>query len=259
MYKALIVDDEKHVSQAIIALGEWEKYSIKEPFYASNGQDGLTAMREIRPNIVFVDMKMPIIDGREFLKLATAEFSDVQYIVISGYNEFELARAALKFSVIDYLLKPIDEDELNSAIGKAICNLNKNSSDELRKNEKQEIKIEVKNENTSPKYITKEIKHYIDENYFKEITLSMFSDKYHFSKEYLTKIFKEHYDCGIYEYALNMKMSRARELLRDSEVSINEISLRLGYSNNNYFSKAFKNFHGYSPSKYREKIINEDK
>lgn len=255
MYKALIVDDEKHVSQAIIALGEWEKYSIKEPFYASNGQDGLTAMREIRPNIVFVDMKMPIIDGREFLRLATAEFINVQYIVISGYNEFELARAALKFSVIDYLLKPIDEDELNSAIEKAILNLNKKSSDELQKNEKQEIRIET----SSPKYITKEIKHYIDDNYFKEITLSMFSDKYHFSKEYLTKIFKEHYNCGIYEYALNMKMSRARELLGNSEISINEISLRLGYSNNNYFSKAFKNFNGYSPSKYREKIFNEDK
>ena len=239
MYKALIVDDEKHVSQAIIALGEWEKYSIKEPFYASNGQDGLTAMREIRPNIVFVDMKMPIIDGREFLKLATAEFTNVQYIVISGYNEFELARAALKFSVIDYLLKPIDEDDLNSAIEKAIFNLNKKSSDELQKNENQGIRIET----ASPKYITKEIKHYIDDNYFKEITLSMFSDKYHFSKEYLTKIFKEHYNCGIYEYALNMKMSRARELLGNSEISINEISLRLGYSNNNYFSKAFKNFH----------------
>lgn len=125
MYKALIIDDEKHVSQAIAALGDWEKYSIIKPFYASNGQDGLIAMREINPDIVFVDMKMPVMDGREFLKIATAEFTKTQYIVISGYNEFELARAAIKYNVIDYLLKPINEEDLNEAIKKAISNINK--------------------------------------------------------------------------------------------------------------------------------------
>lgn len=254
MYKALIVDDEKHVMQAIEALGEWEKYSIMKPFYASNGADGLVAMREISPEIVFVDMKMPVMDGTEFLKLVRAEFTKTQYIVISGYNEFELARAALRYNVIDYLLKPINEEDLNGSIEKAIANIEKSSSGvskSISSNKEPEQPI-------SSKYITKTIKQYIDENYCKEITLSMFSDKYHFSKEYLTKIFKERYNCGIYEYALNMKMSRAKELLQNADIPINEISLRLGYSNSNYFSKAFKNFHGYSPSEYREQILQEN-
>lgn len=253
MYKALIIDDEKHVMQAIEALGEWEKYSVMKPFYSSNGQDGLIAMREISPEIVFVDMKMPVMDGREFLKLATAEFTKTQYIVISGYNEFELARAALRHNVIDYLLKPISEEDLNNAIEKAVANIVKNSGGTaLRSPSKKESEQLM-----SSKYITKAIKQYIDENYSKEITLTMFSVKYHFSREYLTKIFKERYNCGIYEYALNLKMSRSLELLNNLDISINEISLRLGYSNSNYFSKAFKNFHGYSPSEYRERMLNK--
>ncbi|HYE82149.1 MAG TPA: response regulator [Clostridia bacterium] len=250
MYKALIVDDEKHVMQAIETLGEWEKYSITKLFYASNGQDGLTSIREISPQLVFIDMKMPVMDGTEFLRLATAEFPETQYIVISGYNEFELARAALRHNVIDYILKPINEEDLNNAIGKAVANINKSSAgtpgSKYPKTEPERI--------VSSKSIAKAIKQYIDENYCKEITLTLFSDKYHFSKEYLTKIFKERYNCGIYEYALNIKMSRAKELLNNMDIPINEVSLRLGYSNSNYFSKAFKNFNGYSPTEYREKM-----
>lgn len=251
MYKALIVDDEKHVWQAITALGDWEKYTIMEPFYASNGQDGLVAMREISPDMVFVDMKMPVMDGKEFLKLATAEFTKTQYIVISGYNEFELARAALRYNVIDYLLKPISEEDLNDAIKKAVTNIVKNSRGTVKNNSAKKEPEQI----MSTKDIAKAIKQYIDENYCKEITLAMFSEKYHFSREYLTKIFKERYNCGIYEYALNIRMARARELLNNLEIPINEISLRLGYNDSNYFSKAFKNFHGYSPSEYREKKL----
>ncbi|KUO77327.1 MAG: hypothetical protein APF77_19500 [Clostridia bacterium BRH_c25] len=250
MYKALIVDDEKHVMQAIETLGEWEKYSIVKLFYASNGQDGLTSIREISPELVFVDMKMPIMDGTEFLRLATVEFPKTQYIVISGYNEFELARAALRHNVIDYILKPINEEDLNNAIGKAVANIVKNSARIPGNNSSKAGPEQI----VSSKSIAKAIKQYIDENYCKEITLTMFSDKYHFSKEYLTKIFKERYNCGIYEYALNTKMSRAKELLNNADIPINEISLRLGYSNSNYFSKAFKNFNGYSPTEYREKM-----
>lgn len=250
MFKSLVIDDEKHVLQAIEALGDWGKNSVMKPFYSSNGQDGLIAMKEISPDIVFVDMKMPVMDGREFLKIATSEYPKAQYIVISGYGEFELARAALRYNVIDYLLKPINEEDLNTAIEKAVKNIIKNSNRTAGNNtfEKEQKQL------ISSKHIAKDIKQYIDENYCKDINLTMFSDKYHFSKEYLVKIFKERYNCGIYEYALNARMSRARELLNNADISINEISLRLGYSNSNYFSKAFKNYHGYSPSEYRERM-----
>jgi two-component system response regulator YesN len=98
------------------------------------------------------------------------------------------------------------------------------------------------------------IKDYIDKNYCTEIRLSMFREKYFFSKEYLSKRFKQKYGVGIYEYALKLRMERAKELLMNDDLQIQEISERLGYSNNNYFSKAFKNYYGLSPTDFREKI-----
>ena len=67
----------------------------------------------------------------------------------------------------------------------------------------------------------------------------MFSDKYFFSKEYLSKLFKQKYDYGIYEYVLKIRMERAKELLLDDSIKIQKIGERLGYADNNYFSKAF--------------------
>lgn len=104
----------------------------------------------------------------------------------------------------------------------------------------------------SPGEIIDDIKDYVDKNYCEEIKISMFSEKYFVSKEYLSKLFKKKHGCGIYEYALNLRMSRAKELLLDPKLQIQQIAERLGYSNSNYFSKAFKNFYNLSPSEFRE-------
>ena len=84
MYKALIIDDEKPVQIAIQKLGHWRQYHMDPPQLAVNGKDGLSAMREFHPDIVFVDMNMPVMDGASFLMKASQEFPASQYIVVSG-------------------------------------------------------------------------------------------------------------------------------------------------------------------------------
>ena len=66
MFRALIIDDEKPARTAISALGAWSVYGIEPPFTATNGKDGLKAMRELQPDIVFIDMEMPVMDGIQF-------------------------------------------------------------------------------------------------------------------------------------------------------------------------------------------------
>lgn len=245
MYRSLIIDDEKPVHAAIIALGKWRDYKVLVPSSAYNGKDGLSSMRELHPDIIFLDMNMPIMNGISFLKIASEEFPEAKFIVVSGYDDFNYAHAAIKGGAIEYLLKPIAEDELNHAIAMAVDGLqlaNKNHNDLI--SDIREI---------SPVEIIDDIKDYVDKNYCDDITVSMFSEKYFVSKEYLSKLFKKKHGCGIYEYALNLRMSRAKELLLDRNMQIQQIAERLGYSNSNYFSKAFKNYYELSPSEFREK------
>jgi len=250
MYQALIIDDEKPVRIAISALGHWQEYHISKLLYATNGEEGLAVMREEKPSLVFVDMRMPIMNGADFLSIAKQEFPQAQCIVVSGYDDFKYAQVAIKNGAVDYILKPVDEADLNKAIKRAVETL-----DQIQKKTQEQALTSTTAETEkelSPSEVIDIIKDYVERNYCRDIKLSMFSEKYFFSQKYLSKLFKNKYDIGIYEYALKLRMDRAKLLLKDKSLQIQEISDQLGYSNNNYFSKAFKTYYGVSPSEYRE-------
>ncbi len=251
MYKALIIDDEKPVQIAIQKLGNWNCYGIEPPQLAANGKDALQAMREFHPDIVFVDMNMPVMDGVSFLQAASWEFPDSQYIVVSGYDQFSYAQQALHYGACEYLLKPVEEEALNGAIEKAILRLDPDASfQESKKASQREI---------SPDEAVSIIKDYIDSNYCQNIKITMFSEKYFFSTEYLTRLFRNKYGFTIYEYVLKLRMERAKELLADGDNKIIDIAERLGSADNHYFSKAFRTCFNITPSQYRKDFLEKKK
>jgi len=104
---------------------------------------------------------------------------------------------------------------------------------------------------TGASFHISDIRAYIDRHYFEEIKISMFTEKYFLSREYLMKLFKQEYGVGIHEYMQKLRMEKARVLLGEETLKIQEISDMLGYNDKNYFSKAFRNYYGVSPSEYR--------
>jgi two-component system response regulator YesN len=120
MFKVLIIDDEEPSREAIKILGEWENLGINELLEAADGQMGLDLLREKNPDLVLVDMKMPEMNGTEFLQIVEQEFPGLICIVISGYNDFEYTKRAIQSNAADYILKPVNRQELNAALRKAI-------------------------------------------------------------------------------------------------------------------------------------------
>lgn len=250
MYKALIIDDEKPVQIAIQKLGNWKYYGIEPPRLSVNGKDALQAMREFHPDIVFVDMNMPVMDGVTFLKAASKEFPDSQYVVVSGYDQFSYAQQALHYGACEYLLKPVEEDALNGAIEKAILRIDPDAVFDAGNNQKANI---------SPDEAVTVIKEYIDSHYCENIKITMFAEKYFFSAEYLIRLFRGKYGFTIYEYVLKLRMERAKELLEDEDNKIIDIAERLGYADNHYFSKAFRTYYNISPNQYRKEFLEGQK
>lgn len=120
MYKVLIIDDEEPLREAIKILGDWDGLQVDEVWEATNGVTGLEMLKEHRPDLVMVDMKMPEMNGVEFLRIVEQEYPELLTIVISGYNDFEFTRQAIHSKVVDYLLKPINRQDLNQALRKAV-------------------------------------------------------------------------------------------------------------------------------------------
>lgn len=235
MIVTLIIDDEQSVHQAIRSLVDWDAMRMKEPESAYNGVEALKRMEALRPDIAFVDMNMPLMGGVDFLSRATALYPDTRFIVVSGYDSFSFAQAAIRFNVVDYLLKPIDADELDKALKKAVAQLPARP-EAVR----------------TPGELADELKRYIDDNYRENINLDTLAEHFFFSREYLGRVFRAQYGCAVYEYIQRARMEKARELLKDPRLSLQGIAEHLGFSNANYFSKAFRRYYHCSPSEYRE-------
>ena len=184
-------------------------------------------------------------DGCAFLEKAHEEFPDSQYIVVSGYDDFSYAQHALRNGACDYLLKPVDEESLNCAIEKAVKAIDPDAVFGISD-------TSAKTDHITPDEIVTIIKDYIESNYCTNIRISMFAEKYFFSQEYLNKLFKNKYGFTIYEYVLKLRMERAAELLAQPDIKISDIAERLGYADNHYFSKAFRNYYQLTPTEYRK-------
>lgn len=112
MIKIMIVDDEYVIRQGIITSIEWESMGMTIVGEAANGREAYEKALSLEPQIIVTDVRMPIMDGLELTKLLRETMPKVRVIIISGYDEFQYAREALRMGVSEYLLKPIGADEL---------------------------------------------------------------------------------------------------------------------------------------------------
>ena len=252
MRKVLIIDDEKPVRIAIQKLVDWTKYNVSEILTASNGKEGLEIMRTGEPEYIFLDICMPIMNGLEFLEAAKEEYPRSQFIIVSGYDDFQYAQKALRYGACDYLLKPIDRDAINNALGHAEEKLLAAIEDEKFIENEKHPNFSEDTPKLSTDQVVQIIYDYIQTHYPENIKISMFSEKYYFSKEYISRHFKSTFGHGIYEMVLMVRMENAAALLKDDSIMIQDVGARVGFTDNNYFSKAFKNYYNVSPTEYRK-------
>lgn len=137
MYKVLLVDDEPFILQGLSIIIDWEKEGFQIAGMAGNGLEALEMINNIQPDIVIADVKMPEMTGLELLeRVRKNNISDATFIILTGFDDFEFARTALKYNVLDYLLKPVERNELLETLTKA-----RNQREEKNKqNEKDSLR-----------------------------------------------------------------------------------------------------------------------
>lgn len=112
MIKLIIADDEKWVRTTVKTLIPFQNLDISLACEASNGIEALELCRQHEPDILVTDIMMPGLNGLELIREVRHLLPDLKIVIISGYNDFEYAKTAMKFGIADYLLKPVDEEEL---------------------------------------------------------------------------------------------------------------------------------------------------
>jgi len=139
MNSILVVDDEKWIRKGIIAKLKHHGFEFSDIKEAADGEQALEIIKNEHPHIVLVDIKMPHMDGIELIKQTKKIHPDIEFIIITGYAEFEYAEQALNMGVVGYILKPVDDDNLVGSIGKVIKKLDDKKSVSNIKDTKDDI------------------------------------------------------------------------------------------------------------------------
>jgi two-component system response regulator YesN len=262
MIRVVIVEDELLVKKGLMLTTDWESFECEVVGEASNGIEGIDVITRQRPDIVITDIRMPGIDGIQMIE-ALAGKVDVEYIIISGYSEFEYARKAVKLGVKDYLIKPINDDELVAAIKKA-CNAVRNKKKinriEATMEDMTDSKIMLFKEyfldetkTGKSNYIDKMIK-FINENYRKDINIRDVANSLSISESHISRLFRSGVGYTFVDYLTYYRIKKALCYLRDPDVKIYEIAEKVGYKDQRYFSVIFKKLVGVTPKEFREKL-----
>lgn len=117
-YSVLLVDDEEDVIQVIIRRISWEALGFEVMGYAHNGLEALELAEERQPDVVMTDIKMPYMDGLTLSKRLKELYPTVKIIIFSGFDEFEYAKEAIRLEAEEYILKPINAEELGEVFGR---------------------------------------------------------------------------------------------------------------------------------------------
>ncbi|GGA40415.1 response regulator transcription factor [Paenibacillus physcomitrellae] len=126
MYKVILVEDEIFARQGLRNLIDWNSCGYEVVEEADNGEEALGLIEQIKPELVITDIRMPVLDGLGLIQtVRDAGDAETKFMIISGYGDFQYAQKAIKFGVKDFILKPIDEQELSDSLSRLSAEIGK--------------------------------------------------------------------------------------------------------------------------------------
>jgi two-component system, response regulator YesN len=231
--KILVADDEEMIRYSIISMIGEMNFHIGKIIEAADGEEMIKASKKFQPELVFVDIKMPKINGLEAIRECKSFLTYTKFIIISSYEDFEFAREAIKLGVNEYLLKPVKPEELKTSIDKAIGEFKGNMLDDHFG-------------------LVERIKAYIENNFMKNIGIAQIASQFSITPNYLSHIFHKKSGIKFVRYMTDIRMKKSLEYLKIPGIKIHQVAGKVGFQNSKHFTKVFMKYYHCLPSEYQK-------
>jgi len=194
---------------------------------------------------------MPVVNGIEFISQIKKQNIESEVVVISGYGDFKYAQQCIRLGVSDYILKPINDETLFNSM-KKICN-------RLDSYKKTKVQSDVENRIESQTHFhnksIQEIKNYTEQHFNDNcISLQLLADIFYLNSAYICRAFKNETGENWNDFLTKLRMEKAIELLKTTDLKSYEISNEVEYTDAKYFSLCFKQYTGKNFTKYKQEI-----
>ena len=246
MKKVVIIDDEPIIVQGLSKSVDWAKYGCEVVGTAGDGVEGKRVIEELHPDILFLDICMPQMDGLTMIAGLKSEYSDMQIAILTGFRDFEYAQKAINLGVSRFLLKPSNMDEIDEAIRHMV-----ERSDKIKGTSSDVPEGEASEEAVADNFIVRNALSYIEEHYNEKILLSDVADKVYVSQWHLSKLLNKETGKNFSEILNTVRIKKASELLKDPSKRISDVAEEVGFLDVAHFSRVFKKVKGISANEYR--------
>lgn len=209
----LIVDDEITVLQGLKNLFDWEKNGYTIIGEAMDGISALNLALEIKPDIVLMDINMPLMSGLDVVSRIKESLPRTVIIMISGYSDAHYMRQAIRHGVFDYILKPIIFDDLSETLERARMHI-------FGENRNESVEAQPEQDKT----VIQQLVSYINNHISEGVSLKVLSNMFHMNPNYISQYFKNETGMNYSAYLLMLRINKAKNLLINSDRSVAEVA-----------------------------------
>lgn len=236
MKKVIIVEDEVRIRQGLARLIQKVDMGCTVIGTAENGYEGLQMISRLEPDIVITDIQMPRMDGLKMIEQAKAIGAECVYVILSGYSEFEYARKGIRLGVSDYLLKPVTITLVKELLARLTADPEQTEQEEeADKKYSQAVQGMVDA---------------VEKNCGMVLSLEAFAEKYHMTPEYISNLFAKEVGQSFSNYKKQIRIEKAKQLLLTTDMKVYEVACAVGYPDQKYFSRVFKEYTGVSAKQF---------
>ena len=247
-YRVMIIDDEENARKLLRALIKWDDLNMEFVGEATSGIEAINVIDDLKPDIVFVDISMPFMNGIEFTEVATERYPNLIIVIMTAHDQFEYARKCVSLPVFEYMLKPMVGAEINKVLVRVKERLDRNRVVEgiFATDVYEDEDVEAVDD-TDP---TELIKRFLEDNYTDpKLNLASTAGHFGFSSSYLSRKFKQDTGKNFIEYLTDIRMKKAMKHA-ESGTKMFITAGQVGIPDPNYFSRCFKKYAGMSYSDY---------
>lgn len=246
MYRVCIIEDEAIIRKGLRRAIDWDTLKCTVVGEAANGNEGYRLIEKEKPDIIVLDINMPIMDGIALLELLPRETYSV--IIISGHSEFDYAKKAIEFGVTEYLLKPLDHVALTHSIQRAISEIHMRRAYAKGAKEVADIYCVLQQTPVVASVTIMKALEYIQQHYHEKITLEdirIYTGK---SATSINNRFQKFIGMTFNEYLTKFRIQQALDLIKTQSYHMYEIADMVGFSDYKYFNQVFHKVVGVAPN-----------